>query len=225
MEDVEFAVAAGEVVGLVGPSGAGKSTVLGLLNGGIVASSGEVRVFGGDPIDARIEMRRRVGMVFQHLHLVPALRVIHNVGAGRLGSWSVLGALVSLLRPADPTGVIAALRTVGLEDRAWDRTDRLSGGEQQRVAVARVLYQQPDLVLADEPISSLDPEQSRRVMETLVGYVAKGDRAAVLSLHDVAWARRHCSRLVGLRSGRVVFDRAVADVTGADLDALYALEP
>jgi phosphonate transport system ATP-binding protein len=221
--NVTLEVAEGERVALVGPSGAGKTTLLRLCNGSVGPTDGDVtvlghRLLGVSDREARA-VRRRVGAMYQQLHLIGPLRVIHNVNAGRLGSWSTARALRSLLRPVEVEAARAALARLGIDDKLHERTDRLSGGEQQRVALARILVQQPDLILADEPVSSLDPRRSDEVMDLLTDVVA-GPRALMVSLHDFGIARRRCDRLVGLRHGRVVFDLPASQVTdqhGADL--------
>jgi phosphonate transport system ATP-binding protein len=227
--DVDLDVIEGERVALVGPSGAGKTTLLRLCNGSAARSTGRVQVLGHDmtettPRQLR-EVRRRVGTIFQQLHLVGPLRVIHNVNAGRLGSWSLAQALVSLARPLEVESAQAALARLGIEDKLLERTDRLSGGEQQRVALARVLVQQPDLVLADEPVSSLDPARSDEVMALLTGVVTDRQCTLIVSLHDFDLARRCCDRVVGLRHGRIVFDvpsAQASDDMGAELYRISA---
>jgi phosphonate transport system ATP-binding protein len=212
-------------VAVVGPSGAGKSTLLGLVNGAVAPTAGAVQVLGVDPAALRgralRRLRARVGTVHQHLELVGQLRVVHNVNAGRLGSWPAGRAAWSLLRPQGVPEVLEALDRVGLAERVFERTDRLSGGQRQRVAVARLLVQQPELVLADEPASALDPALADRVLGQLAGLVATGDRAMVASLHDPALALRHCTRVVGLVAGRVVLDAPAAELTVADLATFY----
>ena len=221
---VDLRVDEGEHVALVGPSGAGKTSVLRLCNGSIAPSEGDVEVLGqrlaGCTESQLRSVRRRVGTVYQQLHLVGPLRVVHNVNAGRLGTWSLPRALWSLVRPAEIDAARGALEFVGIAGRLFTRTDRLSGGEQQRVALARVLLQAPDLIVADEPISSLDPARSSAVMELLTEVVAGRRRTLIVSLHDFAVARQFCDRVVGIRAGRVVFDLPAWEVTdriGADL--------
>ncbi|MDH4146918.1 MAG: ATP-binding cassette domain-containing protein [Acidimicrobiia bacterium] len=215
LQGVDLRVEAGERVALVGPSGAGKSTLLGLVNGLVRAETGSVVVLGralGSTTGAELRrLRTRIGTVHQHLDLVGPLRVVHNVNAGRLGRWSLAGAAASLVRPAGVDEVRGALDRLGVADKLWARTDRLSGGERQRVALARVLVQGPDIVLADEPVASLDPPRADAVVGLLTAEVA-GGRTLVVSLHDHELALRHCDRVVGLVEGRVAFDRPAAEL-------------
>jgi phosphonate transport system ATP-binding protein len=212
---------------VIGPSGAGKSTLLGVLNGAVAPGAGSVEVLGADPAAlsgrALRRLRARVGTVHQRLELVGPLRVVHNVNAGRLGTWPAHRAAWSLLRPQGVAEVAAALELVGLGERIWERTDRLSGGQQQRVAVARVLLQRPDLLLADEPASALDPALADRTLTLLTASAAERGGTLVASLHDPALALRHCDRVVGLVRGRVVLDAPASALTLADLAAFYGV--
>jgi phosphonate transport system ATP-binding protein len=226
---VDHHVGEGERVALVGPSGAGKSSLLRLCNGTTAPTSGRVEVLsrvlaGCTPRQLR-EIRCRIGTVHQQLNLVGPLRVIHNVNAGHLGRWSLPRALLSLVRPFEVETARAALARIGIEEKVFERTDRLSGGEQQRVALARVLIQEPDLILADEPVSSLDPARSLEVMDLLTRVVTGRRRSLLVSLHDFDLARRTCDRVVGIRAGRVAFDRPAGEVTDAMGTELYRIEP
>ncbi|MGP5053598.1 phosphonate ABC transporter ATP-binding protein [Brachybacterium paraconglomeratum] len=220
-------IAPGERVALVGPSGAGKSTLLGLCRGARPLAAGTVEVLGVDLAAASRRglraVRSRIGSVHQGLDLVGPLTALQNVSAGRLGRWGTARSLASLVRPVDPGPALEAMRRLGIEDLAGARTDRLSGGEQQRVALARVLVQDPALVLADEPIASLDPGRARVVMDLLTEVVAGDARTLLVSLHDFAAAQETCDRVVGLRRGEVVFDLPAGEVTAAHRDALYRL--
>lgn len=220
-------IAPGERVALVGPSGAGKSTLLGLCRGARPLAAGTVEVLGVDLAAASRRglraVRSRIGSVHQGLDLVGPLTALQNVSAGRLGRWGTARSLASLVRPVDPGPALEAMRRLGIEDLAGARTDRLSGGEQQRVALARVLVQDPALVLADEPIASLDPGRARIVMDLLTEVVAGDARTLLVSLHDFAAAQETCDRVVGLRCGEVVFDLPAGEVTAAHRDALYRL--
>jgi len=227
---LDLTVCAGERVAVLGSSGAGKSTLLGMLNGTVVATEGIVEIFGEDvatlPDRALRQVQRRVGTVSQRLDLVEQVRVLHNVNAGRLGSWSTPRALVSMVWPRPDDLVRDALGQVGLGWAVHERTERLSGGERQRVAIARMLVQRPDLVLADEPVASLDPTRAAEVLELLGGGdLGRDDRGATLlvTLHQPALARAHCTRALGLREGQLIFDVAAAELDQDLLDELYTL--
>jgi phosphonate transport system ATP-binding protein len=229
LEGFDLDVFAGERVALVGPSGAGKTTALRLCTGSVDVDQGTVSVLGHDLARASAselrQVRERVATVHQQLELVGPLRVVHNVNAVRLGSWSRTRALRSLVRPVDVGTTRAALDRVGIADKLLERTDRLSGGEQQRVALARALVQEPDLILADEPVSSLDPARAEEVMDLLVEVVGEQRRTLIVSLHDFSMARRRCDRIVGVRAGTVAFDLPADDVTDDLGAALYRIEP
>src|SRR3712207_184678 len=224
----DLSVRAGERVALVGPSGAGKSTLLGLCTGGVHPDRGTVEVLGRPlaALSARqlLTVRRRIGTIHQRLHLVGRLRVVHNVNAGHLGRWSGWQALTSLVRPREVDTAREALARTGIEDKLYARTDTLSGGEQQRVALARTLVQDPDLVLADEPVSSLDPARGDEVMRLLCETVATPARTLLVSLHDFDLAVRWCDRVVGVRAGRVHFDLLAGEVGSRHREEIYSLD-
>jgi phosphonate transport system ATP-binding protein len=230
LKQVSLSVATGESVAVVGPSGAGKTTLLRLLNGSIRPTSGQVSVGGRalDSVDGRElrELRSRIGFVHQDLRLVPTLRVVKNVLAGRLGSWSWAASVRRMVLP--PRALVleahALLEQVGIEEKLFERTDRLSGGQQQRVAVARALFQRPDALLADEPVASVDPERARDTVGLFVDVCRERGLTLLMSLHDIELARESFPRLVGLRGGRVVFDRPTNEVGESELLRLYALE-
>jgi phosphonate transport system ATP-binding protein len=228
LSNISLQVYPGERVALVGPSGAGKSTLLRLLNGTLHPTQGEIWVMERNlqDLNARSlrQIQRQIGTIYQQLHLVDNLRVIHNVNAGHLGRWSFLKALVSLIVPLEVKTATQALAQVGIPEKLYERTDRLSGGQQQRVAIARVLVQDPLVILADEPIASLDPELSREVMDLLKN-LTQPPRTLIVSLHDVEFARSYCDRMIGLRQGRILFDASPDLVSPPMMADLYRLEP
>lgn len=228
LSGVDLRVEPGERVALAGPSGAGKSTLIGILNATLSATEGDVRIFGRDPGDLSPRqlrrLQRRIGTVHQQFHLVENLRVVHNVNAGRLGEWSLPRAALSLVRPQETDRARRLLERVGIGEKLYERTESLSGGEQQRVALCRVLAQEPDVILADEPIASLDRENSRLVMDLLRDLTDEAGATLVVSLHEWQYALSHCERMVGLRAGRILFDRPTAEVTEAMVEELYRLE-
>jgi phosphonate transport system ATP-binding protein len=223
---LDLNIAQGETVALVGPSGAGKTTLLHLLAGILEPTEGCARVLGtpAHELGAGSLRADRIGVMHQSLDLVPNLSVMHNVLAGNLGRWGLGRSLASLLRPRELDRARAALRRVGLETRLHERTSRLSGGEQQRVALARLLVQRPHAFLADEPVSSLDPARADALVRLLVRMAEEGGHTLVASLHAVNLATSHFRRIIGLRDGFVVFDRAAGDVTSDDLAHLYAID-
>ena len=224
---INLRVDAGELVALIGPSGAGKSSLISVANASVLATGGVARLFGEDARTlrgraARRRVRSRVGTVQQQPQLPGSLQVVHNVNAGRLGNWSLARSLWSLVRPTNTAEVEAALRRLGIADLMRARTDTLSGGEQQRVALARLLVSQPSLVLADEPVSAVDPAWSREVLEVL-GDLARHGAAVLVAIHDIELALASVDRVVGLRSGQIAFDLPAGAVTPGQLADLYDL--
>jgi phosphonate transport system ATP-binding protein len=222
---VSLTVPAGQTVALVGPSGAGKTTLLRALAGQVRPTGGSVLLAGHDlaRLPGRRELPRLVGLLPQRLDLVPQLSVRHNVQAGALGRWGLARSLAALLLPLEHPPAREAVRRVGLRERSAARVADLSGGEQQRVALARLLVQDPRTLLADEPVSSLDPARADQLLGLLCGLAGQDGRTLVASLHAPDLARRHFDRVVGLRAGRVVFDLPPARVTAEVLEALYRL--
>jgi phosphonate transport system ATP-binding protein len=225
VDDVTLEIAAGERVAVIGPSGAGKTTLFRLLNATLRPSSGRLQfdaVDLGSLSGRRLrQLRRRIGTVYQQHNLVPQLRVVHNVLAGRLGCWSLPKALWSLLAPLERTVALAALAQVGIPEKFYTRTAHLSGGQQQRVAIARVLVQDPDVILADEPISSVDPSLGRTIMQLLVQLAETGQKTLIANLHAVSFALEFFPRVLGFRQGRLAFDLPSASVSEDVLTALY----
>ena len=218
----------GERVAIVGPNGAGKSTLLRCLSGFAAPAAGRVEVLG-QALDAgdrgRHELQRlrmAVGQVLQGVHLVQRLSAIENVLIGALGritGRSAWRGWTRLYCAADIAQAHSALGAVGLADRAHARTDRLSGGERQKVAIARLLMQRPRLILADEPTASLDPAAAREICELLVRAAAGATLITVV--HNPSLLPLLCERVIGLRNARVWFDRSVANVDAQTLEALY----
>jgi phosphonate transport system ATP-binding protein len=229
LNDVTLSVSPGERVGLVGPSGAGKTTLLRLFNGSARPTAGHVTVLGDDvaALSGRAlrHLRSRVGFVHQDLSLVPSQRVIRNVLAGKLGQRSLPGAVRMMLLPTktETLAVHRILDRVGIAEKLYERTDRLSGGQRQRVAVARALYQDPAVLVADEPVASVDPARARDTVALLASISRESGLTLCMSLHNLDLAREYFPRLVGLRSGRVVFDRATAALSDAEFAELYRL--
>jgi phosphonate transport system ATP-binding protein len=225
LDRVDLTVPAGQMLAILGPSGSGKSTLLRTLNGLVAPTSGTVSVLGRDVGHARGRqmraLRRQVGFIFQQFGLVGRLTVVENVLSGALGRirfprFGVLSYPRSLRLEA-----LAQLERVGLGARAFQRSDTLSGGQQQRAAIARTLMQHPVLLLADEPVASLDPESSVAVMELLLRICQEEHLTVIASLHQVELARGWADRMVGLRDGRTVLDARPQDVTSEEIMEIY----
>ena len=228
LRDVSLAAQRGEHIAIVGPSGAGKTTLLRILGAALRPGTGDMTLLDAEPwrLSARElkQLRGRIGLVHQAPPLPPRQRVITAVLAGRLGQWPLWKVLASLAYPADIAGARAALAHFDLADRLFDRCDRLSGGQLQRVGIARVLYQQPDLILADEPVSALDPALALQSVRILVAEASARKATLVASLHAVDLALSCFPRIVGLREGSVAFDLPAGEVSEAMLRELYATE-
>lgn len=230
LDHVSLTVPKGQLLSLIGLSGSGKSTLLRHLNGLIPPTTGSVEVLGTDVVAAgRRELRalrRDVGFVFQSFGLVGRLTALENVLSGALGRlhgprFGTLMYPKALRREA-----LENLDRVGLGDRAFQRADTLSGGQQQRVAIARTLMQRPRLLLADEPVASLDPESSAQVMDVLFRIVVEDQLTVICTLHQVELALGWAQRIVGLRDGQVVLDRAVDNLDqDAVMDVYRRVEP
>jgi len=226
VDDITLRIEPGERVAIIGPSGAGKTTLFRLLNATLRPTAGRLR-FGAEDLgrvsSRRLrQIRRRIGTVYQQHHLVPQLRVVHNVLAGNLGRWSLAKALCSLISPRDLSRAHLALEQVGIPEKIYTRTVDLSGGQQQRVAIARVLVQDPDVILADEPVASVDPTRGQAIMQLLVDLAKKNHKTLLVNLHAVSLALDLLPRVIGFRSGRVVFDLPPERVTEDILTDLYA---
>jgi phosphonate transport system ATP-binding protein len=213
----------GVITVLLGRSGAGKSTLLRCLNHLQTPTSGSVWVEGIGDLDDEADLRkhrRQTGMVFQLHHLIGRQTALDNVLMGRVGHHRLPGAFLPPA-PVEITLAMECLDRVGLADRAFSRADRLSGGERQRVGIARALAQQPRLLLADEPVASLDPATAEAVMDLLARVCREDGLTAAVSLHQVELARRYADHVIGLADGRVVFDGPAADLGDDTLDAVY----
>lgn len=221
-------IAPGERVAIIGPSGAGKSTLLRCLKGFIQPRCGKVEVLGVNLACACERSRRaanqRVALIYQQFRLVPRLSVLENTLCGRLGHTHRWRSLLGRFSAEDLRVAWAAIVEVGLADKVHQRADTLSGGEQQRVAVARALAQEPELILADEPVSSLDPAWAADVLELLTTIQSHHHTTLVMTLHQPELARRFAQRIIGLRAGRIAWDGPARDLTDEDLKALYGNE-
>lgn len=226
LEATSLDIGIGESVAVVGPSGSGKTTMLHLLAGVIQPDAGTVTLDGHGLAAMKPggELAGLVGVIHQQYDLVPHLSALHNVLAGRLGQWGFLRSLVSLVSPRDRRIGLEALEQVGLGDRLRERTSRLSGGEQQRVAIARLLVQDPRVIIADEPVASLDPARAADLVRLLGRITRESNRTLVASVHSMDLGRDCFDRVIGLRKGKLQFDLPAVEVTGELFEELYRLE-
>ncbi len=225
LRDVSLTVPDGQFVTVIGPSGAGKSSLLRCLNGLVAPTAGEILVDGESLTAARGEARRRlmarIGFVFQQFNLIKRLRVLDNVLVGRLSHVPELRSLFGSFPRRDRVLADAVLARVGLAELAHRRVDTLSGGQQQRVAISRALVQAPRIMLADEPMASLDPALSRTVMDLLRRINEEDGITVITTLHVMDLALAYGQRVIGLRDGRVVYDGGAAGATDEIVGAIF----
>ena len=217
LDDVSFSISEGEFVILLGPSGAGKSTMLRVLNGLTQPTEGSVRI-GGEEIQGN---RSGVGMVFQEHYLIESKTAFGNALSGALSRNGLVRSALGMHTEPDKVTALEALQTVGLLDEAAQRAESMSGGQKQRVGIARALVQEPEIVLADEPVASLDPKAARDVMRYLKKAATAQDLTTVTSLHQVNIAREFGDRFLGIRDGEVIFDGDADDLTMDEMDRIY----
>jgi phosphonate transport system ATP-binding protein len=232
LNEVSLSLRRGEMVGLIGASGSGKSTLIRTIAGltPVDDNTGTITLFG-QPMqrDGRVAraakgLRARVGVVFQQFNLVPRLSVLTNVCLGVLGRLPALRAVSGRFRREDKQQAMAALDRVGIAQHALKRGSELSGGQQQRAAIARTLVQGAEIVIADEPIASLDPSSARRVMDILADLNRHDSLTVLVSLHQVEYALKYCPRTIALKDGAVVYDGPSQALTPAFLNSLYGAE-
>jgi phosphonate transport system ATP-binding protein len=236
LQGINLQIGQGEFVGVIGLSGAGKSTLLRCINRLIDATSGEIivpRSLLGFPVNgATVDvlklapqelrlLRRKIGMIFQQFNIVRRLSVIENVLSGGLGYQPALRSTLRIFSEVERRRALTNLKRVGLLAHAYKRADALSGGEQQRVAIARTLMQQPAIILADEPVASLDPTLSRVVLEILKRVCREDGITALVSLHTLELTRAYADRVVGLNRGQLLFDCPASELSDALADSVY----
>jgi len=228
LRDVSFTVQDGEFVALIGLSGAGKSTLLRCINRLVEPTEGQIVFDGQDVTAANAQelrlIRRSIGMIFQQFNLVERSKVITNVLSGRLGYVSPAKSLLGLFPKEEVDRARANLERVGIPDKAESRADELSGGQQQRVGIARALMQEPKLMLADEPVASLDPVLSDSILMYLEELNKNENVSVICSLHIPALARRYGTRIIALKDGRLVFDGSTEEFNDDRFERIYGVK-
>jgi len=234
LSGVSLKVRRGEFVTIIGRSGAGKSTLLRCVNRLIDASAGQITFDGMEVLSLKHrdlrKLRTRIGMIFQHFNLVPRQTVIENVLHGRLGYKSTVAGVLGLFSRDEKEKAFEVLAGLGMEKQLHKRCDELSGGQKQRVGIARALVQEPRLILCDEPIASLDPGSSKKIMDHLHRISRQMNITILMNLHQVDVAMRYSDRIIGIREGEIVFDgeplqlkkKTIAEIYGSEMeDILY----
>ena len=236
LRGISLKVEQGEFVGIIGLSGSGKSTLLRCINRLVEATAGEISApaalfdvaSNGKPIDILKlngtdlrQVRRKIGMIFQQFNIVKRLSVIENVLSGGLGYQPAVKSTLRIFSHEEQRRALIKLKRVGLLEHAYKRADELSGGEQQRVAIARTLMQEPAIILADEPVSNLDPKLSRVVLDILKRVCREDGITALVSLHTLELTREYADRVVGLKDGQILFDGPTRELTESIVDAIY----
>lgn len=232
LDQVSLEVRRGEMIALIGPSGSGKSTLLRAMAGLVVIDAGSGVVTGFDEslqasgrLTERVRgARRRIGFIFQQFNLVGRLSLFTNVALGALGRIGFWRGLFGRWPSETRAAAMAALARVGIADRAAQRANTLSGGQQQRGAIARTLVQKAEIILADEPVASLDPVSARRIMDILRDLNRRDGLTVLVTLHHVDYALRYCDRVVALRAGRVAYDGPTSGLDRARLIDIYGPE-
>ena len=225
LRGVSIVIEAGEFVVVLGKSGSGKSTLLRCINRLVEPTSGRIflndeEVTGASSRHLR-QLRKKIGMVFQQYNLVSSCSVQTNVLAGRLASVSTAVSILNIFSKADIKKSRQVLDRLGIAEKDLDRADKLSGGQQQRVGLARALMQEPQLILADEPVSSLDPGTSRQIMDLLEDFNKQDGVAVICNLHLPSLAKEYGSRIIALNEGRIVYDGPATDLSESELNSFY----
>ena len=228
LRGIDLEIKEGEFVVIIGPSGAGKSTLIRTINQLVTPTSGEV-IFKGKSLthaskkDLRA-YRSKIGMIFQHYNLINRTNVLKNVLHGKLGQVSLLTSTFGLYSQEDRKEAVELLKTVGLEEHIYKKAGELSGGQMQRVGICRAIMQSPDLILADEPIASLDPKSSKKVMSHLKSITEEKGLTCIVNLHQVEVAKEYATRIIGVKAGEIVFDGVPTQLTDDVIASIYDVQ-
>lgn len=231
LKNITLQVSRGEKVAFLGPSGAGKTTLLKILSGSLSASKGSLSIEQHpiDSLDRKLlqTIKSRIAFIHQDFGLTPNLSVLQNIACGRLGKTGFWRGVRSVLLPTrtETEEIYQLLKQLGIADTLFKPAAKLSGGEYQRVAIGRALYQEPGILFADEPVSNLDPERAQTLLRELTTLCDTRELTLCVSLHNLGLAKQFFDRLIGLREGEIAFDKPAAQLTPKDVADLYAIEP
>lgn len=222
LDNINIEINRGEVVALIGSSGSGKSTFMNLITRTIKSDSGEILIDGEkiDKLNNKL-FAKKVGMLRQQFDLVKNIKVVHNVLAGKFNEWGFWKSFFSLFKPQNIEEAKIALEKMDLIEKLYEMTSSLSGGQQQRVALARLLVQNPLLILADEPVSSLDPVNSEKVLSLITNMARNENKTLIASMHSIEYSKKYFDRIIGLKNGKVIFDDKIENISDEKIKILY----
>jgi len=226
LKGIDLKIKKGEFVGIIGPSGAGKSTLLLAMTGGIDVFKGEFEVLGFNLINAKkkhlMKLRKQVGVIFQGYNLVNRLSVLDNVVSGMLKEIPLVRAIIKYYKEKEIKKVKEYMDIVDISKYSLKRCDELSGGQRQRVAIARALAAEPKMILADEPVSALDPKSAQKVMKILKKVNKTYGVTVIANLHHLEYAKQYCNRIIGLNNGKIIFDDISENLTDEIIEKIYS---
>ncbi len=221
LDGITFDVGEGEIVAIIGPSGVGKTTLMRCITSLERPNSGRIYFKGKNITENGRYAKKKIGMIFQEFNLIPRLTVLMNVLVGRLGYSNKIASLLGIFSKEDIEIAVDNIRRVRLQNKINEKVSKLSGGERQRVGIARALTQEPDVILADEPISNLDPKTGEKILSDLVKISKEDDLTVIMSLHQINYAKKFADRIIGLNKGRIVFDGDPEALTEDEIKKIY----
>lgn len=226
LDNISLELDDNELVALIGSSGAGKTTIMNCITGVINPDDGNIEVFGKDisSFKNRKKFAKEIGIIRQSLDLIDNLSAINNSLVGRFNEWGSFTSIKNLFKNVDRDLAIDALDSVGLKDKYYTKVKFLSGGEKQRVAIARLILQNPNIILADEPVSSLDPTRSKDIIKLLINIVKSKNKCLLAGIHSIELVKEYFDRVVGIKSGRIILNKKVKDITDFEFQEFYNIE-